>query len=272
MASHGHEDRARPPWWRESLLLGTGYLVYEMLRIAAASSTAAAYRDAGYLLDFERTAHLDFEASWNAWLSAQDRVSDVAGYYYVIAHFGVVTAMLLWLYLRRPREYPYLRNVLALSSFLALAVFWLFPVAPPRLASAAFTDTVAIDHVLGATDSHSAQGWVNLYAAMPSLHVGWALWAALAVSVAAAHRSRHLAWIYPALTGIVVIATGNHYVLDVVAALALVLGCAAVCRARSGIGAPVAAMLGRLRSRLPTRRERFRASDGRVVGSVREDG
>src|SRR5260370_1344756 len=86
-------------------------------------------------------------------------------------------------------------------------------------------DIVVRDRILGAGDAHGPDSLVNLYAAMPSLHVAWAAWCAVAIVAAARGRWRHLAWLYPAATTFVVLATASHFVLDAAAGLAVtVLG------------------------------------------------
>ena len=83
------------------------------------------------------------------------------------------------------------------------------------------TDILVTRDILGAADPHGATSLVNLYAAMPSLHVAWAAWCATAVVIATRSRWRHLAWLYPAATTLVVLASANHFLLDAAAGLAV---------------------------------------------------
>ena len=101
----------------------------------------------------------------------------------------------------------------------ALLVYWLYPVAPPRLTVSGLTDTLVTNDILGARHVH--EGVVNLYAAMPSLHVAWALWCAAAIVFSFRSRWRYLAWLYPMWTTFVIVATANHYLLDALAGLAI---------------------------------------------------
>jgi hypothetical protein len=112
-----------------------------------------------------------------------------------------------------------LRNAIVGMSLVALLVYWLYPVAPPRLTVSGLTDTLIVNNILGARHVH--EGLVNLYAAMPSLHVAWAVWCAAAIVIALRSRWRYLAWLYPVWTTFVVVSTANHYFLDAAAGLVL---------------------------------------------------
>ena len=137
--------------------------------------------------------------------------------------------MLAWLYLRRPTAFPRLRSALVLATAAANVVFWTWPAAPPRFSVPGMTDILVSRDILGAAHPRGATSLVNLYAAMPSLHVAWAAWCALALALAIVTASRgrwrHLAWLYPAATTLVVLASANHFLLDAAGGLAVaVLG------------------------------------------------
>lgn len=106
----------------------------------------------------------------------------------------------------------------AVSGLIGLAIMALFPVAPPRLDGA---DDVVAAH--GLDGIAHPRGLVNPYAAMPSFHVGWSVVAASAIA-AVAHRARWWAWLQPVAMTVAVVATANHYLLDVVIGVALGLG------------------------------------------------
>ena len=130
--------------------------------------------------------------------------------------------MLGWLYLGRPPAFPRLRSALVLATSAANIVFWTWPAAPPRYSVPGMTDVLVRYHILGAGAPHGPDTLVNLYAAMPSLHVAWAAWCAVAVVTATGTRWRHLAWLYPATTTVVVLASANHFVLDAAAGAAII--------------------------------------------------
>jgi hypothetical protein len=144
-------------------------------------------------------------------------------------------------------------------------VFWTWPAAPPRFAVPGMTDVLDHYHILGSGDPHGPDSLVNLYAAMPSLHVAWAAWCAAAVVLATRSRWRHLAWLYPAATTFVVLATANHFVLDVAAGLAVM---ALGLLATRGIPVPgwhgIRARLGRRAAGATTRPD----ATGHLAGGV----
>ena len=117
-----------------------------------------------------------------------------------------------------------------LSTIGANIVFWTWPVAPPRFAIPGLVDILTAHNVLDSADPHGVTGAANLYAALPSLHVCWATWCAIAVVTATRSRWRYLAWLYPAATTFVVLASANHFVFDVAGGVAVTLLGLAVSR------------------------------------------
>ena len=204
-------------WWVEMGFVLALYVCYELSRKAVPSDPTAAMHHAQDVMSLESALHLNIERTVNAWLQSHDWLAALSGYYYETFHFVVVISTLIWLYLKRPALYRRARTILILASFGAILVFWFFPVAPPRLAESGLTDIVVNHNIFGA--AHGAgYGHVNLYAAVPSLHVGWAVWAAIVLMRAEPQwRFRWALLLYPAMTTFVVIGTANHYVLDAVA-------------------------------------------------------
>jgi hypothetical protein len=153
-----------------------------------------------------------------------------ASVYYQVGHLAALLATLGWAWCRHRDRYARARAALLGLTLTALAGYWLLPTAPPRLAMPGVVDTVAAHPVLFAGNG-AVTGMVNLYAAMPSLHVAWAVWVALTVSTLSGHRMRRLVWLHPAATTIVVVATANHYVVDAIAGTVLALAAWALNRA-----------------------------------------
>jgi uncharacterized membrane protein YbhN (UPF0104 family) len=193
---HGRVSLAWPrlPAAAEVAIVAAGYFGYALVRLAVRASRPAAARPV---------------------------LAETAGYYYGLAHFIITPLVLAWLWLRRPAAFGPLRSALVLATTAANVVFWTWPAAPPRFAVPGMTDILARDRILGAGSPHGPDSLVNLYAAMPSLHVAWAAWCAAAVVAATRGRWRHLAWLYPAATTLDVLATANHFVLDAAAGLAV---------------------------------------------------
>jgi hypothetical protein len=217
------------PWWREALAVGAGYLLYQVVQIAVAGSKRSAVSRAEWLWGVERHFHLDPEGLLNRVVSAHHWLALMAGLYYGILHFAVTPAILVWVRFRRRSVYEPLRNILVVSSVLALVVYWVWPLAPPRLAVPGIVDTLKVNNILSAGSPTGPASLANQYAAMPSLHVAWAVWVALALLAAwPVSRWRVAAWAYPVVTTLVVLGTGNHFLMDAVAGLVLVGGVALV--------------------------------------------
>ena len=219
----GRRSRRELRWWREVLLIGAWYGGYEGVRAASPTQVGAAHRHAERLFGFERWAHLDPERTLNRLVSGSSHLGVLAGCYYAILHFAVTVIALVWLYRRHRALYQHARTVLVTASTASLLVFWFYPVAPPRLAMHGLEDTVVTHNVLGAGHAASTGTFVDLYAALPSLHVGWAFW--VAAAIVRAHgtaRYRHLAWLYPMTTALVVLTTANHYLVDAAAGVTVI--------------------------------------------------
>jgi hypothetical protein len=202
-------------------IVGAGYAGYALVRLAVRASRPVAAAHAAGLWRAERWLHLDIEPSINHLAAVRPVLAETAGYYYGLAHFIVTPLVLAWLWLRRPAAFGPLRSAFVLATTGANVVFWTWPVAPPRFAVPGMADVMVRYRILGAGGPHGPDSLVNLYAAMPSLHVAWAAWCAAAIVAATRGRWRHLAWLYPAATTVVVLATANHFLADAAAGLAI---------------------------------------------------
>nr|WP_245916911.1 phosphatase PAP2 family protein [Nocardioides gansuensis] len=203
------------------------YLAYAVSRIFADDALAPAVDRARALLQLEHLAGLDVEAAVSGWFVDNPLAGLLASYHYATAHYVVTAVVLVWLFRRHRPVYARARTALVAATVLALAAYLLLPTAPPRL-MAGWTDVLALHADSGwwgeAASAPQGLGWMtNQLAAFPSMHAGWALWVALAVSATTASRAaRTLAWSHAGLTAFVVVGTGNHWVLDVVAGWAVV--------------------------------------------------
>ncbi len=243
----------RARWWHELVLVAVLYAGYDAVRGLIAGSTARAEHDGWDILHLETRLHLDPERWLNATVSHTAVLAVPASYFYATLHFIITPAVLIWIYRQRPAGYRYARNVLATITAAALAGFWLFPTAPPRLLTGAgFHDTLAAFSTWGWWGADpavpaGAAAIANQYAAMPSLHLAWAAWCGATIYRHARHRQiRILAVSYPLATVAVILGTANHYLLDVLAGVALwVLAEAAVPRLRlPGMSARMRISLG----------------------------
>ncbi|WP_328405455.1 phosphatase PAP2 family protein [Nocardia sp. NBC_00403] len=204
------------------------YLAYRVGRMFTADDTMHAMGNAHAILGFEDRLGLPEETTVQAIFVDRSFLAVPANFYYATAHFTVAVAVLLWLWTFRPEHYRWTRNLMVALTGGALVVHVLMPLAPPRmLPQYGFVDLAAIhgQSVYGAPDSG---GLSNQFAAMPSLHVGWALLLAFAVVAATRTSWRWLALAHPVITTLVVVGTGNHYWLDAIVAITLLAAAAAI--------------------------------------------
>ncbi|MDV5149564.1 phosphatase PAP2 family protein [Streptomyces sp. SBC-4] len=216
------EAAARPPLLREFALVTALFLVYKLGRLVANGHEARAFRNADVVWDAERVLHLPGEETIQQLLMHGEPLIRAANTYYAAVHFPATLAFLGWLYWRRPAHYVWSRRVLAILTGAALALHLLMPLAPPRmLAATGLVDTARVygPSVYGATPE--ADSMANQFAAMPSLHFGWALMVAIGLIAATRSRWRALWLLHPLLTLLVIVGTANHYWFDALAAAAL---------------------------------------------------
>jgi hypothetical protein len=211
----------RSHWLRELVIVVIFYYSYEVIRrfVHLPKVRPLAFRNQLRLIDLERFLHIYSESAvQKAFLGATWFIK-VMNVYYGTLHFIITGGLLLWVYLRRHEHYRQYRNLLGMTTALALIGYFAFPLAPPRMTPChgCFVDT--LDTVGGFWSYHSsaAKAIANPFAAMPSLHFGWALWCGTLLWSFARRRSlRTLSVIYPALTLLAIVVTANHFWLDAV--------------------------------------------------------
>jgi hypothetical protein len=215
---------ARKTWWREILLIGVLYGAYELSRGLGDVDVSTAMANGREIMHLERLWHLDPERVLNHGIHHVLLLAVVASYFYSVMHYLVTPAVLIWLYRSHRGQYGRARTALAISTALGLVGYLTLPTAPPRmLGHSGLRDILAdTQHYGWWGDDGSVPkglgGLTNQFAAMPSLHVGWAVWCGAAIALYARHRwVKALGIAYPIVTTVVVMATGNHYFLDAVA-------------------------------------------------------
>ena len=221
-------DVRRAPLLPELVVVALLLFAYDRVRSLAHPRVGPALSHGEDLLRWEQDLHIAVERTANTWLHAHAGVQWLAGLWYQSAHITVSMALLGWLWWRHPARYRGARNSLVIINLIGLVVFTLLPVMPPRLLPGGrFIDAVEASGMGSAPVGPVPS---DQYAAMPSLHLAWATWVAFYGSlIAGAVAGRWLWRIYPFVTAAVVVATANHYVLDVaagvvVAALSLPAG------------------------------------------------
>ena len=206
---------------REILVIATLFIGYKVGRQLVADRVTDAFSNAAHLVRLEAWLRLPSETTVQGWVLGSPHVLKAANEFYVAVHFPLTIAFLVWAWFFRARdEYVWARSLLATVTALALLVHLTIPLAPPRLLPQfGFVDTMK---TIGpsAYGAHAAE-IANQYAAMPSLHVGWAMLIAVVVIVTVRSRWRWLMLIHPILTFAVVTVTANHWWLDSVLAVVL---------------------------------------------------
>ncbi|PPA61662.1 phosphatase PAP2 family protein [Micromonospora chalcea] len=227
--------RAAPPrlaaWRRaarELALVAVLFLAYKAGRQVVADHAEVALANGEWIWRLERLLRLPAEAAVQGPLLSHEILMRLANSYYAFVHFPATVLCLVWLWLRRPAHYLRLRRALAALTAVALVLHVCVPLAPPRLTELTGlvdTGTLFGPSVYGPPDTDQLS---NQYAAMPSLHVGWALAIALALMAVTAGRRRWLWLLHPLATALVVVVTGNHYWLDGLVSVALLVAILAV--------------------------------------------
>jgi hypothetical protein len=197
--------------WQIVLFCGA-YWLYRLVRGQVWDQSAAAYEHARAIVDLERSLHLFIEPSVQAWAVDTGWVDDVGSWLYLNTHFVVTTCTLAFIYLFRNEHFYFVRNMFMVAMGIALLGYLVYPTAPPRmLADLGFTDSVS--DFTGV--SPQADALYNPYAAVPSMHVGFALMLSIPMIRMTRRRWAKALWTAyaPIVTGVVVV-TANHWVFD----------------------------------------------------------
>jgi hypothetical protein len=222
-------SRARPRWWTELPLLLLVYGFYSAGRLLARGDVSTAVDHGLGILRIEKALWLNAEHPLNRLFTHEPWIGIPADFWYASLHYLVTPVILVWLFRTRTRIYRTARTWLMTSTLIGLIGFTLLPTCPPRLlaASHGFVDTMAQYSAYGwwggeASAPRGLGGMTNQYAAMPSLHVGWALWCGVMLWRHGGTRAARIAGVaYPLITTIVVMGTANHYFLDAAAGAAV---------------------------------------------------
>jgi membrane-associated phospholipid phosphatase len=219
------------------IALWSGFaMAYEITRGLVAGSRTRALVNGGDVIRLERRVGTLYELSvQRAVLRAPHVLLVLVDWSYWLSQFLVVLLVVAWIYVRRNEMYPRLRNTLVLANTLALVAYAAIPLAPPRLfPQVGFVDTLASSDTLTHGDG-LIRLFANPYAAMPSVHAADALIVGLALALASRRLwTRALCLLWPAWVAFVVMATGNHYWLDVATGFALALFAAWVTHVAEG--------------------------------------
>lgn len=207
------------PLW-QLMVVAVGYLVYSVsvgaVQFAGATHARqiAAMQNAAHIVDFEKLLGIFHEQALQQALAGNDALMQFFNAVYMWAHLPLIIVIAIWLYVRHRDDFRPTRNAVLISGAIALLIFQIFPVAPPRLLpGGGFLDTAA--KVSGVYDTVEPKVFFNPYAAVPSMHVGWVLLMGLALWRYAGSRTvRWVGLALPAFMALAVVVTGNHYFFD----------------------------------------------------------
>jgi hypothetical protein len=214
--------------WRhlpiELALLFSMFVAYRAGRLLTSDHTAAAFTNAQEIWHVERWLRLPRETQVQDWFLHSVHLTELANTYYAVVHFPLTVGFLAWMFLRRPSHYLWVRRSIVVLTASALVMHVLWPLAPPRMRpDLGFIDTGAVygPSVYGQPRAGSI---ANQFAAMPSLHVGWAVLLAIGLIVSSRTKWRWLWLGHPVITFLVVVGTANHWWLDGLLAIVLLPG------------------------------------------------
>lgn len=226
-------------WWAEGLITLVFYVVYSAIRNQFGSALGGEILDRAFdnairVIDIEEAMGLYHEEWIQARFLDLDPFIVFWNVFYGTFHFGVTIFAMVFLFLRFPVRYVFMRSTLAATTLTALVGFAFFPLMPPRLLSACvpqssygachlehdYVDTLVDPGGLWSFETGTMESISNQYAAMPSLHIAWATWCAVGLYPVLKRRWARIAIVaYPFLTLFAIIVTANHYWIDAIGGL-----------------------------------------------------
>ncbi len=210
---------------REVLAIGAAALVYFLVRGLVHARGDVAIDHARDLIRIERELGLFHEEALQSLITPHEWLIDFVNWVYIWGHWPFLAGVFAWIVIARPRSYPKYRNTMFLSGLIGMAIFALYPVAPPRLVPG----LDLIDTVTRQSNSYRVfqpPALTNPYAAFPSLHFGWDLLVGMAVFFEARRWwTRAIGVVMPVLMYMSIVLTANHYIIDGIAGGALVVAC-----------------------------------------------
>ncbi|MFI4992273.1 MAG: phosphatase PAP2 family protein [Solirubrobacterales bacterium] len=253
------QARVLPSGWldvlRQVSLFAAAYLAYRLVRGLVEGRGAAAFQHARELISAERALHLFVEPSVQAWASGSHLLMECSSWLYVNAQVTVTLGALVYLYVCHNRSFYFVRNMFMIAMAIALVGYVVFPTAPPRfMPEWGFIDSVS--DITGVRVSHASASMTalfNPYAAVPSMHVAFALMVGWPLARLVRRRALRVAWfLYPFLMAFVIVVTANHFIVDALlgafTAAVAAYGARCLARARPGVWRFAAAVPSRLQA------------------------
>ena len=208
------------PFLREAGVVFGLYALWQLAGNLAEGGYQQAIAHGRWIWDTERTLRLPSETGVQRLLLPHPLLSEAANLYYATMHFGLLIAMLIWLFARHRDGYPGVRNAMAASTAICLLVSFI-PVAPPRLLPGDGIADLAARYGESVYSAVGSAAGADQLSAMPSVHVAWSIIVAWAVITRSTSRWRWLILLHPLITVLVVVGTGNHYWADAIVAAAI---------------------------------------------------
>ena len=208
----------------EVLLIGVAYVAYQLVRgVVEGGRVEAAFANANALIRFERSVGIFWEVQLQGLILSNAFLIDFFNWIYIWGHLPVIGVLAIWIYLFRRGVFARYRNAFLISGAIGLVFFMTLPMAPPRfLPQFGFIATITLHDEVYHALQHPA--FVNQYAAMPSLHLGWNLLMGFAIfETTKVWWAKAFGLLLPIPMLIAIILTGNHFVLDAVAGVAVAL-------------------------------------------------
>ncbi len=204
---------------QELALVASLYSVWRLARVLPLAQDEGAIDRARQIVRFQNTLHMPTELSLQHLVLRHDWLARFSNYYYAIVHVPALVAFLVWLFVRDRERYPRWRNALAIMTGFCVIIRFI-RVAPPRfLPDLGYIDLAT--HYGLSLYGPVGTGVSDQFAAMPSIHVGWAALVSFGIVAVSTSRWRWLFLLHLALTMVVVSATGNHWWMDGIVAIVL---------------------------------------------------
>jgi hypothetical protein len=218
LAPRGGEDVLR-----QGLIMLACYAAYDVSRALVVGREAVAMANGLFFMNLEKAMGIFWEPWVQGRVSAFPPLMDFLVWSYGALHLPLIMGTMVWIFTQRRSHWPQFRNWFLAMNFMAVLLYFLLPTAPPRMI---FTSGVAdISYLQGKRSAIFENGLLaNPFAAMPSLHFAYALFLALALFMLA--RQTWLRWggfMYPALVLLAIVATGNHFIVDAVGSVLVLL-------------------------------------------------
>jgi membrane-associated phospholipid phosphatase len=203
--------------FRQIGLFAAAYWAYRLVRGQIGSKSSVAFSNGRQLISLERSTHTFFELNIQHFAERHHWLIDFASWMYVNSHFSITIGSLVFLYAFKNSSFYFIRNMFMVAMFIALVGYFVYPAAPPRFYPEwGFHDSVAT--FTGISENNVAvNALFNPYAAVPSMHCGFALMLGGSLATLVKFKPLKVFWAaYPIIVSLVVMSTANHYFFDVV--------------------------------------------------------